>query len=161
MLIKSIQEDVLLSDEKHIAFAINKEGYNDAGFSGEISKLFWNGLDKCGEHELGTVLSKKGGDKTFHALVCYSLKDGWGDNQKEIVQKCFDKIESNGEEISTIPIGTGFVGRMTGANFKDILRGMQNSKQKIILHSKHNSYNLKKMLSEEPNNKLLIKKNMS
>ncbi len=115
MIIKSIPENIFDTDAKHIAFAINTEGYNDAGFAGQVSSKYWKELANCGNHELGTVLSKTVGDKTFHALVCHSLHDGWGENQSEIIKECFDNIPSNGEPIATIAIGTGLIGMLSGA----------------------------------------------
>ena len=92
-------------------------------------------MANCGKHEIGTVLSKTIGDKTFHALVCHSLYNGWGDNQAEIIRECFDKIPANGEPIATIAIGTGFVGVMSGANFRQIVCGMHDSHQQIMLYA--------------------------
>lgn len=135
MVVKTIQEDIFNTEAKHIAFAVNTEGYNDAGFAGQVSSKYWNELANCGKHELGTVLSKTVGDKTFYALVCHSLDNGWGDNQAEIIKECFDKIPSDGEPVATIAIGTGFVGMMSGANFRQIVCGMHDSKQEIMLHA--------------------------
>ncbi|MBE6138746.1 MAG: hypothetical protein E7173_03280 [Firmicutes bacterium] len=135
MVVKTARDDVLNSEAKHIAFAINTEGYNDFGFAGRVSSEYWNELANCGTHEIGTVLSKTVGDKTFHALVCHSLQNGWGENQAEIIKECFDKIPSNGELVATIAIGTGLIGMMSGANFRQIICGMHDSEQQIILHS--------------------------
>lgn len=135
MVVKTVQEDIFNTEAKHIAFAVNTEGYNDAGFAGKVANKYWRELANCGEHELGTVLSKVVGDKTFHALVCHSLKDGWGENQAEIIKECFDKIPSDGEPVATIAIGTGLIGMMSGANFRQIVCGMHDSDQKIILHA--------------------------
>lgn len=136
MIVKSINEDILNSNFKHIAFAINKEGYNDSGFAGMISSKFWKELKTCGEHELGTVLSKKVGEKTFHALVCHSLKNGWGENQREIIKECFDNIPTD-EPVATIAIGTGLIGLMSGADFSQIVCGMHDSNKYIQLHSQY------------------------
>ena len=133
MIVKTTPINIFDTEAKHIAFAINSEGYNDAGFAGVVAKKYWNELLYCGENEIGTVLSKTIGDKTYHALVCHSLNNGWGDNQREIIKELFDKIPSNGEMISSIAIGTGFVGMMTGAKFGQIVCGMQDSKQNIEL----------------------------
>ena len=135
MVVKTVQDDIFNSEAKHIAFAVNTEGYNDAGFAGQVSSKYWNELANCGSHEIGTVLSKKVGDKTFHALVCHSLKNGWGENQAEVIKECFDKIPANGESVATIAIGTGFVGMMSGANFRQIVCGMHDSEQQILLHA--------------------------
>lgn len=135
MVIKTVQDDIFNSEAKHIAFAVNTEGYNDAGFAGKVSSKYWPELAICGEHEIGTVLSKTVGDKTFHALVCHSLHNGWGENQAEVIKECFDNIPINDEPIATIAIGTGFVGMMSGANFRQIVCGMHDSKQQIMLHA--------------------------
>ena len=135
MVVKTVQDDIFNSEAKHIAFAVNTEGYNDAGFAGQVSSKYWNELANCGLHEIGTVLSKKVGDKTFHALVCHSLENGWGENQAEVIKECFDKIPANGEPVATIAIGTGFVGMMSGASFRQIVCGMHDSEQQILLHA--------------------------
>lgn len=135
MVVRTVQDDIFNSEAKHIAFAVNVEGFNDSGFAGQVSSQYWNELANCGEHELGTVLSKTVGDKTFHALVCHSLHNGWGENQAEVIRECFDKIPANGEPIATIAIGTGFVGVMSGADFKQIVCGMHDSQQQIMLHA--------------------------
>lgn len=135
MVIKTVQDDIFNSEAKHIAFAVNAEGYNGFGFAGEVAKKCWTELANCGEHEIGTVLSKTVGDKTFHALVCHSLNDGWDENQAEVVKECFDKIPANGEPIATIAIGTGIVGMKTGANFRQIVCGMHDSEQQIMLYA--------------------------
>ena len=137
MVIKTVQEDIFNTEAKHIAFAVNTEGHNDSGFAGQVSSKYWKELANCGEHELGTVLSKTVGDKTFHALVCHSLNYGWGENQAEIIKECFDKIPANGEPIATIAIGTGFIGVRAGANFRQIVCGMHDSNQKIMLHANY------------------------
>ena len=137
MVVKTVQDDIFNTDAKHIAFAVNTEGYNDSGFAGVISREYWNELANCGEQEIGTVLSKTVEDKTFHALVCHSLRNGWGDKQAEIIKECFDKIPSNGEMVATIAIGTGFVGMLSGANFRQIVCGMHDSEQQIALHANY------------------------
>ena len=137
MVVKTVQDDIFNSDAKHIAFAVNIEGFNDSGFAGQISSQYWNELANCGEYELGTVFSKTVGDKTFHALVCHSLHNGWGKNQAEVIRRCFDTIPVNGEPIATIAIGTGFVGMMSGADFRQIVCGMHDSQQQIILYAEY------------------------
>ena len=149
MVVKTVQDDIFNSEAKHIAFAVNTEGYNDAGFAGQVSSKYWNELANCGPHEIGTVLSKKVGDKTFHALVCHSLENGWGENQAEVIKECFDKIPANGEPVATIAIGTGFVGMMSGANFRQIVCGMHDSEQQILLHAGYTLVAVIKCFNEE------------
>lgn len=135
MVVKTVQDNIFNSEAKHIAFAVNAEGYNDSGFAGQVSRKYWNELANCGEHEIGTVLSKTIGDKTFHALVCHSLHGVWGENQAEIIKECFDKIPADGDPIATIAIGTGLIGKLSGANFRQIVCGMHDSTQQIMLYA--------------------------
>ncbi len=135
MIVRTIQEDIFKSDVKHIAFAVNVEGFNDSGFAGQVSSQYWKELADIPELKIGTVISKTVGDKIFHALVCHSLHQGWGENQEEIIKHCFDLIPSNDEPVATIAIGTGLVGKMSGADFGKIVCGMHDSKQQIILHA--------------------------
>ena len=125
--------DILKGGENRIAFAVNTEGCNDAGFAGVISRKYWPELANIGECELGTVLTKTTADGiTLHALVCHSLDNGW-QNQTETIRKCFDAIDGD-EPIASISIGTGLIGILSGANFAQIKRGMELSKKKIILY---------------------------
>lgn len=132
MIIKTKNGDILKGNEKRIAFAINSEGINDAGFAGMISNRFWPELANIGETKLGTVLTKKLDGIEFFALCCHSLKDGWN-NQQKIIKECFDAIPGD-EPVASISIGTGLVGILSGANFDLIKEGMEASKKKIILY---------------------------
>lgn len=124
--------DILKSNESRIAFAVNIEGYNDAGFAGMISRKFWPDLKYTDPCDLGTVLSKNVDGITFYALVCHSLKKGWFD-ETNIIKACFDNIKCN-EPIATISIGTGLIGILSGADFEKIKKGMELSEKKIILY---------------------------
>lgn len=133
MIIKNKQgNDILNGGETRIAFAVNTEGINDAGFAGLVSRKYWPELANIGKCKLGTVLTKTTDGITFYALVCHSLKDGWN-NQTEVIKKCFDSIETD-ESIASISIGTGFVGAFSGADFSQIKEGMELSNKKIILY---------------------------
>ena len=157
MIIKTVQDNILNTEVKHIAFAINTEGLNDAGFAGVITSSIWPELECCGEHEIGTVISKTVGDKTYHALVCHSLYNGWSDNQSEIIKQCFDTIQSNGELVSSVAIGDGLIGKLTGADFNQIARGMNDSKQQIVLYGQYDLAAIKSICSEEKAKKPKIK----
>lgn len=154
MVVKTVQDNVFNSEAKHIAFAVNAEGYNDSGFAGQVSRKYWNELANCGEHEIGTVLSKTIGDKTFHALVCHSLHGDWGENQAEIIKECFDKIPADGEPIATIAIGTGLIGMLSGANFRQIVCGMHDSTQQIMLYANYTLDDVINCYNEEKGNAL-------
>ena len=89
MVIATKKGDILNNCERRIAFAINTEGINDAGFAGMISRRYWPELAHIGKTELGKTLVKKVEGIEFFALCCHSLENGWYD-QKEIIKKCFD-----------------------------------------------------------------------
>lgn len=152
MIIRTVQDDIFKSKEKHIAFAVNAEGINDSGFAGQVSRQYWKELANCGEHKIGTVISKTIGDKTFHALVCHYLQGNWGENQAEIIRECFNNIPANGEPIASIAIGTGFVGRISGADFRQIVCGMHDSEQRIILHTGYTIETIIDCYNEEKEN---------
>lgn len=48
------------------------------------------------------------------------------------VKQCFDSITTE-DEVTTISIGTGFVGVLSGANFSEICRGMKALSKWIVL----------------------------
>lgn len=151
MVVKAVKADVFETESRHIAFAINKEGINDSGFAGLVADKYWPEIKYCGEHKIGTVLSKTVGDKTYHALVCHSLHSDWGDHQREIIKECFDKIPTD-EPIATIAIGTGLVGMLSGANFRQIVCGMHDSSKEIILHSDYSLEAIINCYNEENEN---------
>ena len=134
MIIKTIDEDIFKTKMNHITFAINKEGINDSGFARKVSEDYWPELRYCGQNELGNVISKTINGKTFHALVCHSLDQGWGCNQRRIIEKCFNNIDTD-EQIASVAIGNGFVGFLSGADIKQILCGMYDSDKEIVLYS--------------------------
>lgn len=149
MIVKSAQGDIFDSKAEHIAFAINTEGINDSGFAGVVARNYWPELQYCGHNELGTVLSKTVENKTYHALVCHSLQNGWGDNQAEIICKCFNKIPAYGERIASVAIGNSFVGIMSGANFRQIICGMHDANQELELYSEYSLDEILRVYEEE------------
>lgn len=134
MIIKNKKgNDILKSGETRIAFAVNTEGYNDAGFAGIIAEKYWPELKNIGKCKIGTVLTHTFNGLTFYALVCHSLdRYGWK-NQTEIIRKCFDSIKTD-EPIATVSIGQGIIGKLCGANIFQITLGMELSKKKFILY---------------------------
>ena len=161
MIIKTEPSDIFKQNDKHIAFAINTEGFNYSGFAGEVARTVWPELANIGNNEIGEVLSKQVGDTTYHALVCHSLHNGWGTNQREVIKTCFDKIDANNESINSIAIGTGFIGQLSGANVPEIVCGMLESKQKIILHANFSLDDINKYYKSHPsteNPKTFIRK---
>ena len=137
MINKTENGNIFNTKAKHIAFSINAEGAVGGGFDGTVIKKGWPELLKCGPQKIGTVLSKEIDGVTYHALVTHSLKDGWGSEkeQRENTRKCFDNIPVRvGEEIATIAIGTGLMGAISGANPRQIICGMCDSKHNITYY---------------------------
>ncbi|MEK7629702.1 MAG: hypothetical protein AAB394_04305 [Patescibacteria group bacterium] len=118
MIVNITRGDVFQSPHRYIVFAVNTEGYNDAGFAGAVSSRYWPKLANIGENKLGTVLRHNAGDKTFWALVCHSLGvNGWKQTD-ETVMRCLDKIEvADSETIAIVLMGAGMVGQMGGRMF--------------------------------------------
>ena len=142
MITRTICDDIFKTEAKHIAFALNTEGSVECGFARELSEKYWPELEFCGKNELGTILSKKVGNKTFHALVCHSCANRWNEDQGEIIRECFDKIPTNGEPIATVAIGTGYASIFditikklpNAADYKQIICGMHDSIQVVFYY---------------------------
>lgn len=88
------------------------------------------------------------------------MYNGYGENQAEIIKECFDKIPANGEPIATVAIGTGFVGMMGGADFRQIVCGMHDSQQQIMLYTEYTLDSIIDYYNEEKQN-LTKEKNLA
>jgi len=139
MILERRTGNIFGTECKHIMFAVNTEGINDSGFAGRVSHHFWPELAYCGPQLIGTVLSKKeDGGKTFHAIVCHSLKGGWKEAPK-IIEECLDTHffdVSDDESIASVQIGGGLIGQFLGADMPAIIQAMERSKKKIILYTR-------------------------
>jgi hypothetical protein len=140
---KRIRGDVFGTPCRYIAFAVNSEGYNDAGFAGQVALRYWPELENTGHQTLGTVLRKevnhpdgKGKKLTFLAFVCHSLaENGWA-KTPEIVKKCLDEQDvPKGEKMAIVLMGAGVVGRIQGANVDAIVDAMDQSNKELIVYS--------------------------
>jgi len=134
MVVRQVTGDIFTASQKHIAFAINKEGENYSGFACAVAKLIWPDLMHLGG-KLGDVHSHKRGQKTYHALVCHSMigRKGWKDSPK-YVRECLNKIRvPEDEEIAIVLIGSGPVGRSQGANVDAILAAMHKSSKRLVV----------------------------
>lgn len=140
MITAKINGDVLASKYKHVVFATNEEGYNDAGFAGAVSRRYWPELGKCGPQLPGSTKVKEAGaasDKTFHAIVCHSLKpNGWADAPTH-VKAALDRLaKSTGDgDVACVLMGGGPVGLMMGADVKAIMAAIDASEAKVALFS--------------------------
>ena len=136
MIIGITKGDIFGTPYKHIAFAVNTEGFNDSGFAGVISRRYWSKLANNGGNELGEILTKEVGGKVFHALVCHSLgKDGWKQTP-EIVEKCLDllNLSPDGETLAIVLMGAGMIGQMQGADVLSILGAMARSNKQVEVY---------------------------
>lgn len=132
MIIMEKSGNIFEGGEKRIAFAVNAEGINDAGFAGQVAYKYWPELSDIGSTELGTVISKKVEGIEFFALCCHSLEKGWG-NPAEVIRKCFDAIPGD-EPVASVSIGKGIIGLLDGVDFRQIKAGMDASNKAIILY---------------------------
>ena len=137
MITNRVRGDIFATSQKHIAFSVNTEGYNDAGFAGQVSSLIWPKLANTGGNKLGDVLTHKHDGKTYYALVCHSLDRGGWNETPRIARECLDQIKTAaGEEIAVVLMGSGPVGLMQGADVNAILAGMELSKQKLVVYTR-------------------------
>jgi hypothetical protein len=127
--------DVIQGPEKHMAFAINSEGHNDAGLAGSIALNFWPELASTGRIGIGEILSKDTGKKVFYAMVVHSLdKDGWDEAPAQI-EACFNELKvPTDEEIASVAMGAGMIGQLQGADAQANLAAMERSDKKIVVY---------------------------
>ena len=133
MILEMIRGDILQSPCLHIFFGVNTEGYNDSGFAGQVANNFWPELLKTGGNELGQVLVKNIGHKTFYAVVCHSLKDGW-ESADQYIKAAFDS-QNFEEPCASVLMGAGFIGQMQGADVKSIIDAMRESNKSIVVYT--------------------------
>jgi hypothetical protein len=127
--------DVTQGPEKHVAFAVNTEGHNDAGLAGGIAYNYWPELASTGRIQMGEILSKKTGKKIFHALVVHSLENGWSEAPKYI-EACFNELKvPTDEEIASVSMGAGMIGMLSGANLAENLAAMDRSDKSIVIYN--------------------------
>lgn len=130
-------QDIFSGPEKHIAFAVNTQGYNDAGFAGMVSSRFWPELANTGDKKLGDVMSHEiEGGRMLHALVCHPLNDdGWAETPK-VITECLDAMPvADDETVAIVSIGGGPTGQAMGADPNAILSGMEASTKKLVIYS--------------------------
>jgi hypothetical protein len=128
--------NVITGSERHVAFAVNSEGYNDAGLAGDIASRYWPELALTGSIRMGEILSKNTGSKVFHALVVHSLIEGWEDAPRHI-EACFNQLQiPTDEEVASVAMGAGVIGMLSGANPAQNLAAMERSNKSIIIYDR-------------------------
>jgi hypothetical protein len=151
-------KNVIKTKNKHIAFGVNKEGVNVGGFAAAVIRRHWSeledmckqGLCKC---DLGDVLTHVADDgHVYHALVCYSINEGFK-NQKETIKQCFDNIElpneEKGETITAVDFGRGILAKHLGADLNKIISGMEKSSKKICLAEPYTLQQIQTIINAE------------
>jgi hypothetical protein len=136
MIVDTVRGDIFRTSLKHIAFAVNAEGFNDAGFAGAVSSRFWPELANTGGKALGEVLSHQAGGKTFHAMVCHELQGkGWS-RTPTLVEECLNSLGVSEEEpIAVVLMGSGMIGQMGGADVLSILGGLARSRKRVAVYT--------------------------
>lgn len=136
MIIGAVRGDVFSTELKHIAFAVNTEGLNDAGFAGIVAQNYWPRLANTSPTRLGRTFSLTTIAYHFHALVCHSLgPDGW-QQTPQAVTECLDSLYiPDNEPIAVVLMGTGFVGTLGNADVYAIIGGLARSKKRVVLYT--------------------------
>lgn len=140
MIKEMVIGDILKSPFNNIIFAVNTEGFNDGGFAGLVTRTLWPELANTGGNNLGEVLikhvKKDKNDltgRTFYAVVCHSLKGGWGQSSRVLENALRDKIPN--EPCAVVKIGGGLIGQMSGAPVGELLKVMAGAKQELTVYS--------------------------
>ena len=134
MIDSTVKGNVLEAKEKHVCFAVNTEGANDAGLAGAVTRD-WPELRYVGKSKLGHVYSKEIGGRVFHAVVCHSLgEEGWK-GSPAVIRKCLDQIglEAN-EPVACVLFGSGMIGQLQGADQEANRKAMEDSSAKVVLY---------------------------
>lgn len=136
MIVNLERKDIFGTPHQHIAFAVNTEGANDAGFAGAVSSRYWPELADIGPKPMGTVLVKKAKGKTFHAIVCHSLNhEGWK-KTPQVVTGAINKLDvPKNEVVGCVLMGAGMIGQMQGADVLSILGGLARSETKLAVYT--------------------------
>lgn len=126
--------NIITGRERHVAFAINREGDNDAGLAGAIARGFWPELASTGPMRMGSILSKDTGKKVFHAMVVHSRIEGW-EGAPDHIEACFNQLSvAPNELIASVAMGAGLVGRRTAADPEANLAAMERSNKRIVIY---------------------------
>lgn len=136
--IQLFQGNIFETEDENILFGVNEEGFNDGGFAGLVTSKYWEELQNTGGNKLGEVLTKEVPEigKTFHAIVCHSLKPGGWEEAPQYIKDVLKKLDINtNDKISSVLIGGGMIGKMSGANPKAILEAMKETGKRIDIYT--------------------------
>ncbi len=135
MITKVVTGNVFDTQARHIAYAINTQGFNDSGFAGQVA-THCPQLANTGENSLGAVVTAEANGKFFHGLVCHSLEPGgWKEAPKSIIAS-LERIETEDDEpIAVVLMGAGMIGQMSGADVRANVKAIHESKKNCILYT--------------------------
>lgn len=135
MIINVLNEDIFKTSLKNIAFAINKEGYNDSGFAGVISEMIPE-FTNTTRRELGELFTLELNGINFHGIVCHELKlDGWTNAPKAITSG-LNKIRINPKEsVAVVLMGSGTIGFIAQVDIKCIIKAIHASTNSCIIYT--------------------------
>lgn len=75
MIVDLKRGNVLTESDLPVAFCVNTQGFNDAGFAGQVSRNLWPELALIGPTELGRLLMHRADDgRKFYAMCVHSLE---------------------------------------------------------------------------------------
>ncbi len=137
MIIEVIKGNIFDTDLRHIAFATNIEGRNDAGVAGTVAKYFTKEFLKVGKCNMGDLFSFPAAYRViFHGLVCHSLEeDGWKDAPNAITT-ALDKIQvADDEVIAVVLMGSGKLGKEGKADVASNIRAIHSSQKKCVVYT--------------------------
>ncbi len=136
MIVDMVRGDILKTPHKHIVFAVNAEGFNDAGFAGVVTQRYWKALANTGGNKLGETLSMSTKDRTFHALVCHALAGSGWSKTPSLVEQCLNKLDApDAETVGAVLMGSGMIGQMGGADTYAILGGIARSSKRVAVYT--------------------------
>lgn len=141
MIVKKIRGDIFSTVDRHIVFALNIEGINDSGFAGQVARIGFseilntNGKNVFTREDLsyGMVISKEIKGKTYHGIVCHSLRSGWNNAERHIL-KGLNQLNVQ-EPMSVVLIGAGLIGQIQGAPIKDILWAFKECNKELTVYT--------------------------
>lgn len=137
MITRTVRGDIFASGLHHIAFAVNGEGQNIAGFAGVVAVNYWPELANTGPKLLGETLSLSAGGYTFHALVCHFARRGGFSQTPRIITHCLNTLDvPDTTEIACVLVGGGPVGRAIGADTGAILEGIHRSRKHVAVYTR-------------------------
>ncbi len=136
MITDVVKGNIFDTEFRHIAFAVNVEGKNDTGVAGTVAQYFTKAFLRTGKCTMGGLISIPCLKITFHGLVCHSLEDDGWKNAPEAITAALDKISApDNEVVAVVLMGSGKIGKDTGADVIGNIRAIHRSKKTCVIYS--------------------------